>query len=123
MKDGSGLLTYKEAREIYLEIYSHSKVVARYVELGLKENKAESLARQISEDITNYELAKETYKRDLLVGAILAAIGIASLFFVDEQAVKQLILLGKLKWALVPGVGMLFSWFRKNKVVKKYESE
>jgi hypothetical protein len=114
-------LPYPKARQIYLEISNYPKTIAKFQEYGLTESQAKALSEVISNDVQNYEQAYSTHKRDLGYGLALTIAGLAAWLFLDETT-NTGYQLRRFRWVGLAGLGMLYSWYRKRKVVKKYEA-
>lgn len=109
-------LTYVQARQIFLEIYNYPKTVSKYQELGLTAEEANALYTVISADVDQYSEAESSYKRDFWIGLIMTVVGLTGWLLLGREV------LGKSAFIWVGGLGMLYLWYGKRKIVKRYEA-
>jgi hypothetical protein len=121
MQSESTKLKYAQARHLYLEIANYPIAVEKFREYGLSEREARTLADLIAEDVSNYEVARDGYQRDLWGGIVLTLIGIVAWVLISSPKMSVYSQLRMVRWTVIAGTVLLWRAYKKRKVIKTYE--
>ncbi len=121
MQEEPTKLKYAQARHLYLEISNHPRTIEKFKEFGLSEAGAQRLAEIISQDIGNYEVALNGYKRDLWAGIALTITGIVAWLFLDSDGAGKYAQFKLIRWGWIGGLVLLWRAYSKRKVIRIYE--